>query len=110
MRFAALALASLLLAGCGTSHTSSDSAASAELKFSIPNTRGATEDLVLDRFLFNGAGLDAKDLTVRTLSPGVHEITAGASSIGEWEFAIRDLSNYYGFGERFDHLDHVHSI
>ena len=73
-------------------------------------TVGATEDLILDRFAFDGDAVEAKRLQVRTLSAGVHEITADASRIGEWEFAIRDLSNYFGFGERFDRLDHVHSI
>ncbi|MGZ5154666.1 MAG: hypothetical protein ACXWC5_31990 [Burkholderiales bacterium] len=65
---------------------------------------------MLDRFLLNGSGVDQKTLPVNTLSPGVHEITAEATAIGEWEFAIRDLSNYCGFGESFDRLDHVHSI
>src|SRR5579864_1771389 len=91
------------LLGCGSKQTT-------ELKFALPNTRGATEDLVLDRFAFDGDAVEAKRLQVRTLSAGVHEITADAAQIGEWEFSIRDLSNYFGFGERFDRLDHVHSI
>src|SRR5579871_1712984 len=94
----------LSLAACGPKSIES------ELKFAIPNTRRATEDLVLDRFAFEGKAVDAKTLQVRTISPGVHEVTTDASQIGEWEFAIRDLSNYFGFGERFDRLDHVHSI
>ena len=111
MRFCVLAVSCLFLAACGTAHRAANSASdAAELKFTIPNTRGAMEDLILDRFLFDGSGVAAKDLTVRTLATGVHEVTAEAPSIGEWEFAIRDLGNYYGFGERFDRLDHVHSI
>ncbi len=98
------------LAGCSFAHHGNSPSAGAELKFAIPNTRGATEDLILDLFSFNGAATDQSALKVRTLSSGVHEVTAEASSIGDWEFAIRDLSNYYGFGERFDRLDHVHSI
>jgi alpha-D-xyloside xylohydrolase len=108
-RSAFCALLCVGLAGCG-SKTQGGSTAAAELKFTIPNTRGAAEDLTLDRFLFDGGAVDQKTLQVKTLSPGVHEITADAPQIGEWEFAIRDLSNYYGFGERFDRLDHVHSI
>ena len=96
-----------LMTACGTGHKEGDAV---ELKFTIPNTRGAMEDLVLDRFLFNGAAVDPKTLQVKTLSPGVHEVTAEARLVGEWGFAIKDLSNYYGFGERFDRLDHVHSI
>ena len=97
------------LAACGFGRQG-NAAPAAELHFTIPNTRDATEDLVLDRFLLDDSTVDQKTLHVNTLSPGVHEITAEAPAIGEWEFAIRDLSNYYGFGERFDRLDHVHSI
>ncbi len=60
----------------------------------IPNTRGVTEDLTLDRFLLDGNPVEAKTLQVQTISPGVHEITAEAAQVGEWEFAIKDLSNY----------------
>ncbi len=106
-----LALFCILLAGCGVTRPQRESQSSpAELKFSLPTTRGTPEDLVLDRFAFDGASVGAKALHVQTLSPGVHEVTADAASIGDWEFAIRDLGNYYGFGERFDRLDHVHSI
>lgn len=100
-----------LTVACGVTHKLDDSpSGAAELKFTIPNTRGATENLVLDRFQFDGRPVEPNTLQARTLSPGVHEITSDAPSIGEWEFAIQDLSNYYGFGERFDRLDHVHSI
>lgn len=81
-----------------------------ELQIKLPNSHGGTEDLTLDQFLFNGKPLAAGKLHERQISPGVHEVTAETSSIGEWEFAVVDLSNYFGFGERFDRLDHVHSI
>ncbi len=96
-----------ILAACGTRDPQSSGP---ELKFAIPNTRGATEDLTLDRFLLDGNPVEPKTLQVRTISPGVHEVAAEAAQVGEWEFAIKDLSNYYGFGERFSRLDHVHSI
>src|SRR5579872_2540260 len=96
-----------ILAACGTRDPQP---AAAELKLTIPNTRGATEDLLLDRFLLDGNPVDAKTLHSRTISSGVHEVTAEAAQVGEWELAIKDLSNYYGFGERFSRLDHVHSI
>jgi Galactose mutarotase-like len=107
-----LTLFCVLLAGCGVTRPQRESQSRpAELKFSLlTTTRGTAEDLVLDRFAFDGAFVGAKTLHVQTLSPGVHEVTTEAASIGDWEFAIRDLSNYYGFGERFDRLDHVHSI
>ncbi|MGH9648570.1 MAG: hypothetical protein ACRD4E_17330, partial [Bryobacteraceae bacterium] len=93
----------LSLLGCGPKNNSRSTVA--ELHFTIPNTHGSTEDLVLDGFLFDSSAVDQKTLHINTLSPGVHEITAEAPAIGELEFAIRDLSNYYGFGERFDRLD-----
>jgi alpha-D-xyloside xylohydrolase len=107
-----LTLFCILVTGCGVTRPQSESQSSpAELKFSLPTiTRGAAEDLVLDRFALDGVSVEPKALHVQTLAPGVHEVTADAASIGDWEFAIRDLSNYYGFGERFDRLDHVHSI
>jgi alpha-D-xyloside xylohydrolase len=106
---ALLALICASLQSCSFRRQGSATSA-AELHFTIPNTRGATEDLVLDRFLLDGGAVEQNTLHVTTLSPGVHEITAEAPAIGEWELAIQDLSNYYGFGERFDRLDHVHSI
>jgi alpha-D-xyloside xylohydrolase len=96
-------LVCMSLAACGSRRQG-------ELDFIIHNTRGATENVVLDSFLFDGGKADLKTLQVKTLSPGVYEITVEAPVVGEWEVAIRDLSNYYGFGERFDRLDHVHSI
>src|SRR5580704_7820380 len=96
-----LVLFCVLLAGCGVMRPQRESQSNpAELKFSIPTTTGgAAEDLVLDLFAFDGASVEPKMLHVQTLSPGVHEVTADAASIGDWEFAIRDLSNYYGLGE-----------
>jgi hypothetical protein len=97
-----LAILCMTLAACGVTRLGADPqpGPTSELKFSLTNTRGATEDLVMDRFLFDGSPVETKTLQVRTLSPGVHEITGDAAQIGEWEFAIKDLSNYYGFGER----------
>jgi alpha-glucosidase (family GH31 glycosyl hydrolase) len=84
------------LAGCGLMHQGNP-APMAELHFTIPNTRGATEDLVLDRFLRDGDALEQKSLPKRRGSPN-GSLRSGTSA------------NYYGFGERFDRLDHVHSI
>ncbi len=81
-----------------------------QLQIKLPKAGGATDDLVLDRFLFDGKPLASSKVRERVIAPGVHEITSDASTIGDFEFAIIDLSNYYGFGERFDRLDHVHSI
>ena len=112
-RVGLLALLCASLAACGFRRQETaalrDTDPAAELKFSITDTRGTTDDLVLDGFVFDGSAVDRKTLHVKTPAAGIHEITAEAPSIGEWVFAIRDLSNYYGFGERFDRLDHVHS-
>ena len=49
----------LSLLGCGPKDH--PAAATAELKFTIPNTRGGTEDLMLDRFLFDGSRSGSED-------------------------------------------------
>jgi len=82
----------------------------AELRFSFPTTSGKTDEVIIDRFRFQGSPVTANQIQIRQLSPGVHEVTAAQPTVGEWEFALADLSNYYGFGEHFDRLDHVHSI
>jgi hypothetical protein len=93
----------LVLASCGKSPAAGDSRTTAgELHLSIPVTRGGTDDLALDNFQFDGAAVNPNTARVRDLAPGVHEVTADAASIGDWGFAVRDLSSYYGFGERFD--------
>jgi alpha-D-xyloside xylohydrolase len=81
-----------------------------QLLFTFPDTSGGRQSLALDGFLFDGRPLANSRLRVRSLSPGVHEVTGEAPTVGEWQFALADLSSYYGFGERFDRLDHVHSI
>ena len=40
----------------------------------------------------------------------MNEITAHSSAVGDWEFDLADQSGYYGFGERYDRLNHAHSI
>jgi alpha-D-xyloside xylohydrolase len=70
------------------------------------------------RFDFHGADGRPDSITldlsapaqVRRLSEGVTEVTAHSPAAGEWAFAIADDSSYYGFGERFDRLNHAHTI
>ena len=82
-----------------------------EVRFTFANTRGGNESVALSGFQFNGQPVaEANRLQVRELSPGVQEVTAQASAVGEWAFAVDDDSSYYGFGERFDRLNHAHAI
>jgi alpha-D-xyloside xylohydrolase len=85
-------------------------AGSAELRIPLHDARGAVDNLVLDGFSFNGAAVTPDTLRVKPLAPGTVEVTATASALGEWEFAIIDENSYYGFGERFDRLNQAHSI
>jgi alpha-D-xyloside xylohydrolase len=83
----------------------------AELRFRFPNTAGATESVVLDRFLIDGHALGAANaLRVRQLAPGVTEVTAPSPAAADWEFALADNSGCYGFGERFDRLNQANTI
>ncbi len=56
------------------------------------------------------ANLAADRIAVRQLAPGVNEIVASSQTPGEWEFDLEDHGSFFGFGERFDRLDHAHSI
>ena len=82
-----------------------------EVEFQFPGAAGKPDSLALDRFLLNGKPLTADNrLAVKSLAPGVNEIAAAASTPGEWEFDLADNGSFYGFGERFDRLDHAHTI
>ena len=49
-------------------------------------------------------------LHFKEIAPGVVEITSVAYSVGIWQFLVRDAANYYGLGERFDTLNHAHTV
>ncbi|QHN02025.1 glycoside hydrolase family 31 protein [Granulicella sp. WH15] len=66
--------------------------------------------LLLHDFDFNGEPVATSKLHLRQLSPGVVEITSVAPTIGYWRFRIHDGGNYYGLGERFDTLNHAHTV
>ena len=80
-----------------------------ELRFAFHNTSGQPDSITLDRFLFGGS-VPPQAPQVRKLAPGVAEVTAESPTAGEWSFAVVDDSSYYGFGERFDRLNHAHTI
>ncbi len=74
-------------------------------------TKGRPEKIAIDGFAIDGRPVgDANKLQARTLSPGVTELTAEAPAVGEWTFGVADDSACYGFGERFDRLNHAHTI
>lgn len=81
------------------------------LRFTFPGARGRADSMALDRFLLNGQPVTAANqLQVRQLAAGVNEVTAQSPAAGDWEFDLADQSGYYGFGERYDRLNHAHSI
>jgi len=82
----------------------------AALQFTFPGA-AAAESVALDGFLVDGHRLTAANkLQARQLAEGVSEVTAEAAAVGDWQFAVHDQSSYYGFGERFDRLNHAHTI
>ena len=87
-------------------------AAAVQCEFSFRATNGSTQHITLDRFVFNGQPFTSATNAARTrqLAPGVSEISIDAQSVGEWEFDLGDDSSYFGLGERFDRLNHAHSI
>jgi alpha-D-xyloside xylohydrolase len=84
------------------------------LAFTVPGMtlhRDATPGpLLIRNFDFNGEPVATSKLHLRELSPGVVEITSVAYDVGYWRFHVRDSASYYGMGERFDVLNHAHTI
>src|SRR5215469_15689112 len=70
----------------------------------------AGQELVLSDFEFEGDRVQTGKLHFRQLSPGVVEITSMAYKVGYWRFSVTDSGNYYGLGERFNALNHSHTI
>jgi alpha-D-xyloside xylohydrolase len=87
-------------------------AAAVQFEFSFRATNGSTQHIALDHFLFNGQPVTPAGNAARTrpLGPGVSEITVDAQTVGEWEFDVGDDSSYFGLGERFDRLNHAHTV
>lgn len=83
----------------------------ASLRFTFTNTAGEVETVAIGQFAFEGRPITTDHrLAVRTLSSSVSEVIARAASVGEWSFSIADQSAYYGFGQRFDRLNHALTI
>ena len=70
----------------------------------------AAGPLLLHDFDFDGTPVPTAKLHFHELSPGVLEIRSLASVTGIWRFHIADAANYYGLGERFNALNHAHTI
>ena len=67
-------------------------------------------ELSVHDFYFNGEPVATDKLHLRQVAPGVVEIASVAWEVGYWRFAVRDAASYYGLGERFDALDHAHTV
>ena len=76
--------------------------------FTVPSKAATT--LLLHNFAFNGEPITTDKIHLRQIAPGVVEITSIAWEVGYWRFQVRDAASYYGLGERFDTLDHAHTI
>ncbi|MBS1800108.1 MAG: glycoside hydrolase family 31 protein [Acidobacteria bacterium] len=66
--------------------------------------------LELGDFEFEGASVPTGKVHLKQLSPGVFEVTSVAYTVGYWRFRVRDNASYYGLGERFNELNHSHTI
>src|ERR1035438_2376292 len=80
-----------------------------EVHFAFRATSGRADSITLDRFLVDGR-VPATAEHVRQLAPAVTEVTVESPTPGEWSFAVADESGYFGFGERFDRLNHAHTV
>lgn len=70
----------------------------------------AKSTLALHDFEFEGAPVQTSKLHFKQVAPGVVEITSVAYSVGQWRFRVKDAGSYYGLGERFDVLNHAHTV
>ncbi|HEV2646835.1 MAG TPA: TIM-barrel domain-containing protein [Acidobacteriaceae bacterium] len=70
----------------------------------------ALAELLVHDFDFNGEPVRTDKIHLRQVAPGVVEITSVAWEVGYWRFHVRDGASYYGLGERFDTLDHAHTV
>lgn len=66
--------------------------------------------LELGGFEFEGTAVPTSKVHLKQLSPGVFEVTSVAYAVGYWRFRVRDNASYYGLGERFNELNHSHTI
>jgi len=79
--------------------------------FAVPGKAGAeAATLPVHDFAFNGEPITTDKLHLRQVAPGVVEITSVAWEVGYWRFQVRDGASYFGLGERFDLLDHAHTV
>src|ERR1017187_1265134 len=76
--------------------------------FALPGKAGA--ELLLHDFAFNGDPVTTDKVHLRQVARGVVEITSVAWEVGYWRFSVRDAASYFGLGERFDTLDHAHTV
>jgi alpha-D-xyloside xylohydrolase len=67
-------------------------------------------ELLVHDFEFNGEPVATDKVHLRQVAPGVVEITSLAYAVGYWRFQVRDAASYFGLGERFDTLDHAHTV
>jgi alpha-D-xyloside xylohydrolase len=70
----------------------------------------AQAGLLVHDFDFNGEPVGTDKVHLRQVAPGVVEITSVAYAVGYWRFQVRDAASYFGLGERFDTLDHAHTV
>jgi alpha-D-xyloside xylohydrolase len=73
-----------------------------------PGTAGA--QLLVHDFDFNGDRVGTDKVHLRQVAPGVVELTSVAWEVGYWRFYVHDAASYFGLGERFDQLDHAHTV
>jgi alpha-D-xyloside xylohydrolase len=76
----------------------------------VPAAAVPAPELLLHDFDFNGEPVATGKLHLRQVAPGVVEITSLAYAVGYWRFQVRDAASYFGLGERFDALDHAHTV
>ena len=78
--------------------------------YTVALTLPGKRELLVQGFEFEGETVSTDKLHFKQLAPGVVEITSLAYLVGDWRFRVADSANYYGLGERFDTLNHAHTV
>ena len=76
----------------------------------IALTLSGDKKLILHDFDFNGDAVDTSKLHLKLIAPGIYELSSLAYDTGYWRFYVSDAASYYGLGERYDTLDHAHTV
>lgn len=110
MRTRVFSLSMILLAALPSTTSAQAAQGGESIRLPFPSSRQTSDNLELTGFSRDGAALGASAFSVRSLAPGITEISGPPGVLANWEFRILDCSPVFGFGERFNALNQHSNI